>query len=86
MARESTHDEGYYQQHGLPICLAFLVSGIIIFSVFLRSRKVIRDEDGRVLEIIDPKWIDNSFFFISIKIWAVIMPAIGILLLVYHGI
>ena len=73
VTRSVTGSETYYQDHGLPLGLALLISAAVTYAVYRKTILVTRDEDGRVLGSKSPEWIDHSFFFISISIWPIIL-------------
>lgn len=76
-----TNNENYYQENSWVILLALTVSAIICFliSIYFDSKKFekvyIEKETGKEV-IIRNK---NTFFFIEIKYWSILLPLFGVI-------
>lgn len=75
-------DESYYQAHGWPKLLAFLLAAAVIWPVgaYLNRKQgkvLIEKETGREV-VIKP---DHSFFFIRMEYWGPILIVLGIIFL-----
>ncbi len=82
LVERAFHDDRYYQAHGWPKLVAFVVAAAVVGVVgrYLRRRQ------GRVL--IDPKTGDevivgrqHTFFFIPVEYWPPILLILGIIFL-----
>ncbi|WP_411680960.1 hypothetical protein [Clostridium thailandense] len=72
------NNQNYYQEHGWPKFLAFLIAGILCFFIGRalnknNSKIYIDKETGK--EILIKK--RHSFFFINMEYWAIIFLIIG---------
>jgi RsiW-degrading membrane proteinase PrsW (M82 family) len=79
IVRGTFHDEHYYQRHGWPILIAFLVSAVAVH--FLSRGAVERRElrDVATGELVTVEY-NHRFLFIHIRYWSPILCALGVLL------
>lgn len=73
------HDTAYYQQHGWPKLVAFLLAGAIVWVVAIQRSKVpertMIDKDTGA-ELVLKR--DDSFFFIPMHFWGPILCVLGV--------
>lgn len=80
------NNPSFYQQHIWPHSLTLCITGIfcyILSCFFKRKKKVYIDTETKENVILTKK---HGFFFIDIKYWAIILPAIGIISLIINAI
>jgi hypothetical protein len=80
------HDSAYYQQHGWPKLVAFLIAGVIVWRLSVHwgktpARTLIEKETGK--EVIMHR--DDSLFFIPLRYWGPILCGLGIVFFLVKG-
>ena len=73
------NNEQYYQQHGWPALVAFIVAGLMCFILgkLLKKEKpsgYVDPETGEEL-MVNPR---HSFFWIPLQFWGILFPIIGL--------
>lgn len=72
------HDDQYYQTHGWPLGLGFLISAAALFALAQRlgrggTRVLVDEATGERIE----QRRSHSFFFIPMKGWAAALVVLG---------
>jgi len=80
-----TKDETYYTSHNAPLAYALVAAGIIngFLGNSLNNRKTKTYIDKETREEIVIK-NDNSFFFIPMEYWSIILIIAAFLVLIYY--
>lgn len=80
------HEDKYYQNHGWPIFLAFVIAAAILWPL---GRYLNRKQEDRVLvdqktgqPVVVESGGGHSFFFIPVEFWAPIMVLIGLVVFI----
>jgi hypothetical protein len=76
------NDDRYYQRHGWPKLLAFLVAGcfVLLIGKYLNkkeSKVLIEKETGKEVVLKS----EHSLFFINVEYWGYILFALGVIFL-----
>lgn len=81
LTEEFFNDTNYYQEHGWPMLLAFLISGrlclVIGRSLNKKQEKLYSAVESGKKIIIKPR---HTFFFISLEHWGFLFPLFGIIM------
>ena len=85
ITRSLTGDESYYQTHGGPLALALLLSACVTYVAFQSLYRPSFNSDGLPIPAPAPKWIDHSFMFVNMRIWAPLFVIISFGLVGFRG-